>query len=44
MERQSVSREGAQREREIQNPKQVPASELSAQSLMQGSKPSAIRS
>ena len=30
-ERQSVSGEGAERERETQNPKQAPGSELSAQ-------------
>ena len=31
-ERQSTSREGAEREKETQNPKQAPGSELSAQS------------
>ena len=30
---------GRERERETQNPKQAPGSELSAQSLMQGSNP-----
>ena len=33
-----------QRERETPNPKQAPGSTLSAQSLMQGSKPRAVRS
>ena len=33
-ERQSVSGGGAERERETQNPKEAPGSELSAQSLM----------
>ena len=36
-DRQSVSRKGADRERETKNPKWVPGSELSAQSPMQGS-------
>ena len=38
-ERQSTSRGGAERERETQNPKQVPGSELSAQNPMWGLKP-----
>ena len=42
-ERQRASRE-VQREREIQNLKQVPVSELLAQSLMWGSNPWAVRS
>ena len=42
-ERQSVSGEG-QRERETQNPKQAPGSELSAQSLTRGSNSRAVRS
>ena len=33
-ERQSMSKGGAQRERETQNPKQTPGSELSARSPM----------
>ena len=33
-----------QREREIKNPKQVPGSELSAQSLMRGSNSRTMRS
>ena len=37
-EREWVSREG-QRERETQNPKQAPGSELSAQNPTQGSNP-----
>ena len=46
MERQGVSGEGADREREweIGNPKQASGSELSAQRLMWGSNPSAVRS
>ena len=36
-ERQGVSRGGAERERETQNPKQAPGSKLSAQSPTQGS-------
>ena len=43
-ERQSVSKGGTERERETQNPKQAPVSELSAQSLMRGSKSRAVRS
>ena len=35
---------GAERERESQNPKQAPGSELSAQSQMQGSNSQAVRS
>ena len=42
-EKESVSRRG-QRERELQNPKQVPGSELSAQSPTQGSNSWAARS
>ena len=38
-ERQSASGGGGQRERETQNVKQVPGSELSAQSLMAGVEP-----
>ena len=38
-ERECVSRGGAKKERETQNPKQAPGSILSAQSLMQGSNP-----
>ena len=33
-----------ERERETQNPRQAPGSELSAQSLMQGSNPQTVRS
>ena len=36
-ERQSMSRGGAERERETQNPKQAPGSKLSAQSPTRGS-------
>ena len=36
-ERQSISGEGAERERETQNPKQAPGSKLSAQTMMRGS-------
>ena len=36
-ERQCVSRGGAERDGETQNPKQAPGSELSAQSPIQGS-------
>ena len=43
-ERQSMRRGEGQRERKTQNPKQAPGSELSAQSLMQGSNPRAVRS
>ena len=35
-ERQSVTGKGAEREREAQNPKQAPGSELSAQNPMRG--------
>ena len=42
-ERQSVSG-GGQRERETQNPKQTPGSELSAQSLTWGSNSQTARS
>ena len=42
-ERDSVSREG-QRQREIQNLKQDPGSEVSAQSPLQGSNSQAVRS
>ena len=38
-EGERTSREGAERERETQNPKQSPGSELSAQSPMRGSNP-----
>ena len=38
-ERQSVSREGAEREMETQNPKKAPGSGLLAQSPMWGSNP-----
>ena len=41
--RQSASRGGAERERETQNSKQAPGSELSAQNPMQGSNPWAVR-
>ena len=34
-----MSRGGAERKRETQNPKQAPGSELSAQNLMQGLNP-----
>ena len=43
-ERESVSEGGAERERETQNPKRAPGSELSAQSLMQGLNPCTTRS
>ena len=43
-ERESMSRGGAERERETQNLKQAPGSELSAQSLMQGSNPQTVNS
>ena len=42
--RDSTNREGAEREMETQNPKQAPGSELSAQSLTQGSNSRAARS
>ena len=38
-ERERASEGGAERERDTQNLKQAPGSELSAQSLMQGSNP-----
>ena len=41
---QSMSGGGAERERETQNPKQVPGSELSAQSLTWGSNSQLARS
>ena len=43
-ERQSVSGGGAERERETQNPKQVPGSELSAESPTRGSNSQTARS
>ena len=43
-QRQSVIGGGAERERETRNLKQVPGSELSAQSLMQGSNSQTVRS
>ena len=43
-QRQSMSREGAERERETQNQKQAPGSELSLQSLTRGSNPRTVRS
>ena len=43
-ERQSMSSGGAERERETQNPKQDPDSELSAQSPTWGSNPPTVRS
>ena len=39
-----MNRGGAERERETQNPKQAPGSELSAQSPTQGSNPQTVRS
>ena len=42
--RQSTSGEGAEKERETQNPKQIPGSELSAQSPTQGSNSHTVRS
>ena len=39
-----MSGEGAERERETQNPKQAPGSELSAQSPTQGSNSETARS
>ena len=39
-----MSEGGAERERETQNPKQAPGSELSAQSLTWGSNPRTVRS
>ena len=43
-ERESMSRGGAEKERETQNWKQAPDSELSAQSLMWGSNSRTMRS
>ena len=43
-ERQTMSRGGAERERETQNPKQAPGSELSAQSPTRGSNSQTARS
>ena len=43
-QRQSMSRGGAKRERETQNLKQAPGSELSAQSPMWGMNPPTMRS
>ena len=43
-ERQGESRGGAEGGRETQNLKQAPGSELSAQSLMQGSNPGTVKS
>ena len=43
-ERQSVSREGAGRERKTQNPKQALGPELSAESPTRGSNSQAVRS
>ena len=43
-ERQSASRAGAQRERETQNPKQAPGSELRAESPKLGSNSRTMRS
>ena len=43
-ERDRVCAGEGQRERKAQNPKQVPGSELSAQSPMQGSNPQTRRS
>ena len=43
-ERQSMRGGGAERERETQNPKQAPGSELSAQSRMRGSNSQTVRS
>ena len=40
----SLAVEEGQRERETQNPKQAPGSELSAQSLTRGSNPPTVRS
>ena len=42
-ERQSTSEGGAERERETQNPKQAPGSELSAQSPVRGLDPQTVR-
>ena len=42
-ESMSMSEGGAERERETQNPKQAPGSELSAQSLTPGSTSQAVR-
>ena len=43
-ERESEQAGEGQKEREIQNPRQAPGSELSAQSLMGGSNPQTTRS
>ena len=43
-ERERESKQGRGRERETQNLKQAPGSELSAQSLMQGSNSQTVRS
>ena len=43
-ERDGAQAGEGQRERETQNPKQAPGSELSAQSLMRGSNPQTARS
>ena len=43
-ERERVCAKEGQRERETQNPKQAPGSELSAQSLIQDSNPLMVRS
>ena len=42
--RQSASGGGAEREREMQNPKQAPVSKLSAQSVMRDWNPQTLRS
>ena len=44
IERECMSRTGAERERETQNPKQAPGSELTAQSLTRGSNSRTVRS
>ena len=43
-DRETECEQGRNRERETQNPKQVPGSELSAQSLTWGSNSQAVRS
>ena len=43
-EKESMSKGGAERERETQNPKQAPGSELSAQSPTRGLNPRTERS
>ena len=43
-ERDRASGGGAEREKDIQNPKQAPGSELAAQSLMRGLNSQAVRS